>query len=235
MTSINKGERSSFNFYRVLRSIWLNQDISQVELGQEHSLDKATVSNIISYLSQKNIIKVVKKQQIGNKPGRRPVGLAINNNFGYIIGIEILNKGLKIVAVDMHNNKIVENYQNISITYGNMDILLSEGIEKFKKNSELEDKTCVSIGFGLIMGMVLPIDLLNSEIQKSSMILKKRFSQNSLYPALLITTPIAAPGVFSQNTEVKVIKISCLYILISEPGQIKRKHSAIWEWDWGLP
>ena len=148
MATINKGERSSFNYYRVLRSIWLNKGISQVELYQEHNLDKATVSNIISYLSNKNIIKTIEKVPSGNKPGRRPVGLAINPDFGYITGVELLSKGIRLIAVDMHHNIIVEKFYSKRINYENMEELTLNFIEEFSKINELSGKILVGIGFG---------------------------------------------------------------------------------------
>jgi predicted NBD/HSP70 family sugar kinase len=102
----NSNIRRHYNFYRVLRSIWLEDGISRKELGQKLNLDKATMSTIVSLLISLDIVEEITLKIKEVKPGRRPIGLGIRKGFGYIVGFEYHVSGLKAVIKDLNFNTI---------------------------------------------------------------------------------------------------------------------------------
>jgi len=120
MKSITKGDRTNYNFHRVLRNIWLNEGISRIEICNKLDLDKATVSTIVSFLIEMGIAEETEKILEEVKPGRRPIGLGITRTFGYSLGVEVHIDGIRVTLVDMRYNIVWEKNKKIITDYTNL-------------------------------------------------------------------------------------------------------------------
>jgi len=69
-------------------------------------MDKATMSSIVGHLISLGIVEEVKPAQVENKPGRKPIGLGLIDDFGYVLGIEYHKNGLKAVLKDIHSKTV---------------------------------------------------------------------------------------------------------------------------------
>lgn len=102
-----RGEKTSYNYHKVLRSIWLHHGISRMELCELLGLDKATISTIANSLIDQNLVYELPREASASKPGRRPVGLSVYPEFGYAVGVELHQDGMHCVVTDMHHREII--------------------------------------------------------------------------------------------------------------------------------
>jgi len=74
---------------RIVRTIWQFPKISRVDIAAHLGLDKSTVTNQVSRLISLGLVREIDEGEAGSRGGRRPIHLAINPEYGRIIGIEI--------------------------------------------------------------------------------------------------------------------------------------------------
>lgn len=99
-------EKSSYNFYRVLRMIWHNPGISRAELARMFDLDKSTITGIVSELVDTQLLRNEAPIKVANTPGRRPTGLGIRPDFGCVVGFYVDANSIKATVMDMRDNII---------------------------------------------------------------------------------------------------------------------------------
>jgi predicted NBD/HSP70 family sugar kinase len=86
---------------RIIRTIWQNPHISRVDIAEHLALDKSTVTNQVSRLISLGLIKEIAEGEAGAKGGRRPIHLAINPDYGRIVGIELQAESCVAVVVNL--------------------------------------------------------------------------------------------------------------------------------------
>ena len=106
---------NEINTSRVLQKLWFSKGISRVEIARELGLGKSTVTNIVSALMRRNLVKRVTGGKSGPSGGRRPSHLMINNGYGYILGLEIQTERFTAVAVDIQGEVIFARSEKIAI------------------------------------------------------------------------------------------------------------------------
>jgi hypothetical protein len=159
----NKGEKTRNNFFRILRAVWLSPELSRVELARLLAMDKATVSTVVSWMIEKNIIRETEKIDKDNRVGRKPIGLVINLHFGYIIGCEIQNDHIAMTASDLAYNKIISTYYSYKTDKDNLDYNFIHVLDDFISQKELKSRTPIGIGVA-VSGI---IDTKNQIINRS--------------------------------------------------------------------
>jgi predicted NBD/HSP70 family sugar kinase len=102
----------SINMSQVIRTIWLYEGISRIEISRTLGLDKSTITKIVNTLLGMGIVRNVSEGTAGPQGGRKPVKLAINRDFGYILGIEIQTDRYMAVVIDLQG-KICFSYSNL--------------------------------------------------------------------------------------------------------------------------
>ncbi|HTP58774.1 MAG TPA: ROK family transcriptional regulator [Spirochaetia bacterium] len=100
---------NEINVSRVLQKLWFSTGISRVEIARELGLGKSTVTNIVSALMKRNLVRRMKAGESGPSGGRRPTHLSINGRYGYILGIEIETDHYTAVAADMLGELIMSD------------------------------------------------------------------------------------------------------------------------------
>jgi predicted NBD/HSP70 family sugar kinase len=111
---------NEINTSRVLQKLWFSKGISRVEIARELGLGKSTVTNIVSALVRRNLVKRVTGGKSGPSGGRRPSHLMINDGYGYILGLEIQTERFTAVAVDVQGEVIFSRSEEIAV---NRDIV----------------------------------------------------------------------------------------------------------------
>ncbi|MBB6481606.1 ROK family transcriptional regulator [Spirochaeta isovalerica] len=140
--------RRQYNLYRVLRAIWVENGVSRKELCAKLELDKATMSTIVSLLLKLDIVEEVLPNIEQSKPGRKPIGLGIRKDFGYVAGFELHVKGIKAVIKDMHFNTI-ETF-SFPCERLKMDQIKSSFLVAFSEvKKKLKNKPLIGIGVSI--------------------------------------------------------------------------------------
>ncbi len=89
------------NTTRALQQIWLSGGTTRVDLADQLGLVKSTVSRIVSLLLEQGIIRETEVPQERSRLGRKPVGLEINESYGFVLGLEIQPDFYNAAAIDL--------------------------------------------------------------------------------------------------------------------------------------
>jgi predicted NBD/HSP70 family sugar kinase len=94
------------NRFRILREIWINKEISRVEIARALNLDKSTISNNVNELIHMGILVESSEGRSGPQGGRKPVNIKLNKHFGCFLGIELRPESYTALAVDLEGEII---------------------------------------------------------------------------------------------------------------------------------
>jgi len=89
------------NAARIIRTIWKNPLISRYEIAEQLLLERSTITHQVNRLLELGLITEISEGQAGPAGGRKPIHLAINKDYGYIIGIEMQVEAYSVVAVNL--------------------------------------------------------------------------------------------------------------------------------------
>jgi hypothetical protein len=87
-----------------MRSIWLSQNISRVEIAKALKLDKSTITIIVNDLIAAGLVREVAVGEASPRGGRKPVYLTVNKDFGCVVGIEVQPQSYSIVALNLQGD-----------------------------------------------------------------------------------------------------------------------------------
>lgn len=97
----------SLNKIKIIESILLKKQISRADLSTLTGLNKATVSIIVKDLLDLNLIQ---ESTIGDSTGgRKPIMLAIKDDIGYMIAIDLNVNTIDVIVTDL-SCKILSSY-----------------------------------------------------------------------------------------------------------------------------
>jgi predicted NBD/HSP70 family sugar kinase len=146
---------SNINISHVLRTIWMNKGISRTEIADILSLNKSTISKIVSRLLDMGIIETIKEGEAGPLGGRKPIHLQVNRGYGYVLGIEIETDEFTAVALNFHGEKILSRTGRIKPWQKSLTSVFFEILSSL--NETLEEIPIPLIGIGIGMpGIIDP-------------------------------------------------------------------------------
>lgn len=105
---VNNDFQRNSNISHVFDAVWRNSDISRIDISRKLNLYRSTVSNIISTLSENDIICEGERGNVTEKGGRKPVFLSIKEEFGCVIGIELQADTFSATALTFNKNSLFE-------------------------------------------------------------------------------------------------------------------------------
>jgi predicted NBD/HSP70 family sugar kinase len=140
---------NQINIVRVLREILFNKSISRVEISKNLGIVKSTVTKIVSTLLEYNIVRIVNEGKSGPSGGRRPVNLMINNEYGYILGLEIQTETYTAVAINLLGEILFIQSENILLSEDNIITGFIEIIRRLNKKMQETGLMLIGIGIGL--------------------------------------------------------------------------------------
>lgn len=89
------------NAARIVRTIWKNPLISRFEIADRLGLERSTITHQVSRLLKSGLVNEIAEGRAGPNGGRKPIHLAINKDYGYIIGIEMQYEAYSVVGVNL--------------------------------------------------------------------------------------------------------------------------------------
>jgi len=105
----SKSFQKKYNLALVARSIWKREGISRVDISKDIFLDKTSVSNIVSVLLTSGLVEEKSVDAFNSKGGRKPVGLVVKEDFGYVLGLDIQPDKCKIAILDLMGNVVYKD------------------------------------------------------------------------------------------------------------------------------
>lgn len=129
--------KNLYNASRVLQIVWQNNSTSRNEIAAELSLNKSTITKLLTPMIEDGIILPIDKQASGYQGGRKAEVLTVNEKYGNILGIEINTASSVLCVTDLKGNtNITETFSNGEAKHSFHDLIdyvLSYAINRCKK------------------------------------------------------------------------------------------------------
>ncbi|MBQ0070481.1 MAG: ROK family protein [Spirochaetales bacterium] len=111
--SVNNSQyQKNSNTSLVAGAIWKNPGISRAEISEEFGLYRSTVTNITSYLIGNGILEEGALLASNEKGGRKATSLALVNEFGAVLGIDIQPSGYRYMVLGMKGEALLEGAEH---------------------------------------------------------------------------------------------------------------------------
>ena len=153
--SITPNQIKENNRNLIYQYIYRNPDVSQQDIAYDLHLSRPTVTTNLSSLEEDGLI--TKNGQIDTEyVGRKAAAYTIVPDFRVGIGVEILRKEVKMIAVNLYGEKILRSVYEIS--YKNEDDYFQtvcQEILSFKDSIGLTDEQILGVGFAM-QGLISP-------------------------------------------------------------------------------
>ncbi len=117
---IAKNQQFGINLTRVLRTIRYNRGISRTDIAKKLGLNQSTITRIVTSLLDREVVKVIAEGEASSSGGRKPIKLALNNNFGCILGFELLPDYSTCTAVNLEGEIISSRIDRIRLNASNL-------------------------------------------------------------------------------------------------------------------
>ncbi|POR02038.1 hypothetical protein AU468_07230 [Alkalispirochaeta sphaeroplastigenens] len=147
---------SKVNITRVLRTIYLTQGLSRVEIARILDINKSTVSKIVSFLEELGIVETAAVGEAGPTGGRRPLHLRIRPDWGCVMGLEIQTEAFTVVGVNLQGEVFFSHTEPLDLrTISLVDAFIAI-VDRFRPSLENTGMPVLGIGVGL-PGFVDPL------------------------------------------------------------------------------
>jgi predicted NBD/HSP70 family sugar kinase len=136
------------NYSLIYHLIYQNEKLSKQEIANQLHLSLPTVTQNLVQLEEKNLIE--KSGQFESSVGRRATAYAICPQARISIGVEILKKTVRILAVDLLGVAFKE--EELSLRYSNVDSYykeLSDAVQSFITSLNVVEEQILGIGFAV--------------------------------------------------------------------------------------
>ncbi|NCB90987.1 MAG: ROK family transcriptional regulator [Clostridia bacterium] len=148
-SSITPNQIKQNNRKLIYQYIYQKRKVSQQDIAYDLHLSRPTVATNISTLEQEGLIQ--KCGQIDTEyVGRKAAAYSIVSDFRISLGVEILKKEIKIIAVDLNGEKIGRTVYEIA--YENSETYIQTVCDKiiqFKDTLSVTDEQILGIGFAM--------------------------------------------------------------------------------------
>lgn len=148
-SSITPNQIKQNNRKLIYQYIYQNKKVSQQDISYNLRLSRPTVTSNIAALENEGLIE--KNGQIDTEyVGRKAIAYSIVSNFRISLGVEILKKEIKIIAVDLNGKKI--DRTAFELAYENEESYIRTvcmKILEFKDSLNISDEQILGIGFAM--------------------------------------------------------------------------------------
>ena len=153
--SITPNQIKENNRNLIYQYIYRNPRVSQQDISYELHLSRPTVTTNLSSLEEDGLI--TKNGQIDTEyVGRKAAAYTIVPDYRVGIGVEILKKEVKMIAVNLYGEKLLRSVYEIP--YTNEDTYFQKVCQEilaFKETAGLSDEQILGVGFAM-QGLVSP-------------------------------------------------------------------------------
>ncbi len=143
------------NTSRVMREVWINKEISRIQIAKNLGLDKSTVSSIVAQLLENGILKEHAEGEASPQGGRKPVYLTLNRRFGCVLGIELRPESYNAVAVDFEGDILYSKFELTTVSGTNFREVFFDVSSRIRSELERTGVPLLGIGVG-VSGVVNP-------------------------------------------------------------------------------
>lgn len=153
--SITPNQIKENNRNLIYQYIYRNLNVSQQDISYDLHLSRPTVTTNLSSLEEDGLI--IKNGQISTEyVGRKASAYTIVPDYRIAIGVEILKKEVKMIAVNLYGEKILRSV--CKIPYKNEDRYfhnVCQEILSFKNSIGVSDEQILGVGFAM-QGLISP-------------------------------------------------------------------------------
>jgi predicted NBD/HSP70 family sugar kinase len=140
------------NTARIIRTIWRNPLISRYEIADKLHLERSTITHQMNRLLDLGLVTEISEGHASPSGGRKPIQLAINKDYGYIIGIEMQVEAYSVVAVNLAGDILRFKKKNKIITSNSfIDDVISIARDFSREMGGMERLIGVGVGMGGII------------------------------------------------------------------------------------
>lgn len=143
------------NTSRVMREIWINKQISRIQIAKNLGLDKSTISSIVANLLNDGIIREHAEGEAGPQGGRKPVYLTLNRSYACVLGIEFRPESYTAVAVDLQGEILYSKFELIRLSGTNFKDVFFDVTSRMRAELARIEVPLLGIGVG-VSGVVDP-------------------------------------------------------------------------------
>ena len=153
--SITPNQIKQNNRSLIYHYIYDNKKVSQQDISYELHLSRPTVAANLSFMEENGLIR--KDGQIDTEfVGRKAAAYSIVPDYRVSIGVEILKKELKMIAVNLYGEKISRTVSAIPFEYHDSYFqTVCHQILEFKNSLSLTDEQVLGVGFAM-QGLTTP-------------------------------------------------------------------------------
>jgi predicted NBD/HSP70 family sugar kinase len=141
--------QSTINLHRVLRSIWVNPEVSRSWLAVALGLDKSTVTKIVAELLRRGIVEESAEGQAGERGGRKPVYLSVKRDFGCVLGLEIQTERYTAAAIDLDGGVLYSRSAPFSTDGKQIPSIFMDIVSEVTHDLEARGLKLLGVGVGL--------------------------------------------------------------------------------------
>lgn len=171
----------------IYQYIYKNQKVSQQDISYNLRLSRPTVTTNLTAMEQEGLI--TKCGQIDTEyVGRKASAYSVVADHRISIGVEILKKEVKIIAVDLYGEKIGRVTYEITYEYKESYFkAVCDKILEFKNTLDVADEQLLGIGFAM-QGLVSPDrqSVLYGKILDCTGLSVREFTRHLPYPCSFI-------------------------------------------------
>ncbi len=139
----------SINTSRILRTIWLNPEISRIKVAEILDLDRSTVTKIMQVILDRGLVVTTGKNTEQSGVGRRQINLRINGDLGVVLGIEAQNSRFRAVVAKI-DGTVLHSIEGLQDTdRDNLAGLVVSLVDQAKKAIARQGLFLLGVGLGL--------------------------------------------------------------------------------------
>lgn len=116
----NKFNIRKFNIVEILNLLFKKPNISRIDISKLINLNKASVSEIVALLVEKNLVSEIGTGSSSSSGGRKPILLKINEMAGCSLGIDLGIDYVSFLLTDLNRNVLFYDYYEEIINKNNV-------------------------------------------------------------------------------------------------------------------
>ena len=137
------------NLSRIMHSVWMNDGISRIDVARLLGLNKSTVTSLVAELMERKIIHETAEGDSSPHGGRKPIGLSVDKNNGYILGIEIQPEFINATAVNLHGEIIGSMRRKAAVSEDSLQDIFFSVLDDCRLRFSVFKLPLIGIGIGM--------------------------------------------------------------------------------------
>jgi hypothetical protein len=137
------------NSSRVIRQLWLEDQLSRADLAKLLELSKSSLSSIVTDLMEQGIVLESEIIEPGPRGGRRAIGLTLNRDHFHLLGIEIRSDSYTVLSVDLDGTILFSETVGNGFTAATFSQDICSLIDETCRKLEWLNRPLLGVGIGI--------------------------------------------------------------------------------------